>query len=88
MEHDEVVMEYITKNGVTVRFHDEAYFGKTDDELERIKENARRTAWWCVARLVEREQATQCKPETDLEKKKKNEAGKRTYINEEADFDQ
>lgn len=88
MDHDEVVMEYITKNGVTVRFHDAAYFGKTDKELERITETARRTAWWCVARAAEREQAIQRKPEPGRGKGERNGAEEGTSINEEDDSNQ
>jgi len=53
--HDEVVMEYTTEKGITVRVHDASYFGKTKEELARIEESAKLTAWWCAARASERD---------------------------------
>ncbi|WP_324825111.1 hypothetical protein [Sinanaerobacter sp. ZZT-01] len=39
-----VVMEYTTSDGTTIKINDEAYRDKTEEELQRVRENIHRVA--------------------------------------------
>ena len=64
-----IVAEYTTAAGVHIAFADDAYAGCSAEELERRAENIRRTAWWCWARLHEKQKQNapgDCGPEDVL----------------------
>lgn len=48
-----LVKQYVTKNGVKVNIHDDAYAGCSEEELQRRREEIQRTAWRCWQKLAE-----------------------------------
>lgn len=51
-----IVKEYRLPDGVLIRIADDAYAGKTEEELERVRNNARRIAWDIMVNAMRREQ--------------------------------
>ncbi len=52
-----IVSTYTTKNGVTIRFLDDGYRDRTPEQLERVREEIRRTAWRIAEAKAARQRA-------------------------------